>query len=293
MTTSNVLCVGYTNWDVVLHTAAIPDPDYSESISSDHMSSGGSAANTALSLSSLGSETSIAGSIGDDEYGDFVETALEDGGVTPFLNRSEIPTTLVYAVITDGADPRYLAKSEEVGEVSVDMVNDDAWNSIDHVHVTSFSKPMASEFARQAKQDGKTVSFNPSQGYSDEVFEEVVEAADVLFLNEREARFFRERHNFGEHASKKCITITHGSAGSTSYTPNGVFHHSGFSTTDVADTIGAGDAFVAGFVHSWLDDEDVEQALELANGCGAYAVGCVGAPDELDYNAINEIIENS
>lgn len=290
--TQNVLCVGHINWDVVLHTETIPDPDHSEAISEDYMNSGGSATNTALALSSLGVDVNLLGSIADDKYGQFVQNALEESEVSPSLVRNAEATTLIYAIITEGADPRYLARNQEIGTVSIDSLEKAVWDEIDHLHTTSFSPKYAGNIAQQAKEDGKTVSFNPSQGYGNNKFPDVIDAADVIFLNEREAALFRQRHNFGEIASEKCITITHGSAGSTTYTPNGVYNHSGFSMVEIEDTIGAGDSFVAGFLSEWLSSENCKMALAKANACGASAVRCVGAPDELDTEWIKSTLES-
>lgn len=287
MTDKSVLCVGYTNWDVVIHTDTIPDPDHSSTIAGDHASSGGSAANTALSLASRNINTTILGTVGNDTHGEYVTDALLDGNVEPALKVTDEATTVVYAIITDNADPRYIAKNEALGEFGIEDLENDAWDDFDHIHVTSFDKTIAGEIAQQAKADGKTVSFNPSQGYSRETFDDVVDAADVIFLNEREANLFRDRHNFGEIAAEKCIVITQGSAGSTAYTPDGVFHQMGGNVADIEDTIGAGDAFVAGFIDGWLETNDIELALTHGNACGAYAVTQIGAPDSLDLDWID------
>lgn len=58
---------------------------------------------------------------------------------------------------------------------------------------------------------------------------------------------------------------------------------------EVMNVLGAGDAFVSGFLRGWLNDEGYEQALRYANACGALVVsrhGCTPAMptrEELDY----------
>jgi len=60
-------------------------------------------------------------------------------------------------------------------------------------------------------------------------------------------------------------------------------------TVDVLNVLGAGDAFISGFLRGWLNDEGYEQALTYANACGALVVsrhGCTPAmptAPELDY----------
>ncbi len=60
-------------------------------------------------------------------------------------------------------------------------------------------------------------------------------------------------------------------------------------TVEVLNVLGAGDAFISGFLRGWLNDEGYEQALRYANACGALVVsrhGCTPAmptAPELDY----------
>jgi len=60
-------------------------------------------------------------------------------------------------------------------------------------------------------------------------------------------------------------------------------------TVDVLNVLGAGDAFMSGFLRGWLNDEGYEQSLRYANACGALVVsrhGCTPAMptrEELDY----------
>jgi len=69
-------------------------------------------------------------------------------------------------------------------------------------------------------------------------------------------------------------------------------------TVDVLNVLGAGDAFISGFLRGWINGEGFELALTYANACGALVVsrhGCTPAMptrDELDYflNNANNIV---
>ena len=58
---------------------------------------------------------------------------------------------------------------------------------------------------------------------------------------------------------------------------------------EVFNSVGAGDAFLSGFLSGWLRDEPLEECLRLGNACGAIVVsrhGCSPAmptPQELEY----------
>lgn len=67
-----------------------------------------------------------------------------------------------------------------------------------------------------------------------------------------------------------------------------VFTHHG-TRVDVLNVLGAGDAFMAGFLNGWLRNESIEQCCAYANACGAIVVsrhGCAPAMPsraELEY----------
>ncbi|TSD73869.1 5-dehydro-2-deoxygluconokinase [Janthinobacterium sp. KBS0711] len=64
---------------------------------------------------------------------------------------------------------------------------------------------------------------------------------------------------------------------------------------EVLNVLGAGDAFISGFLKGWLRGEDYEACCRYANGCGALVVsrhGCAPAmpsPVELDYFLANAV----
>jgi len=289
-----VICAGHINWDVVIHTSTVPDPDYSSDILLDHASCGGSSTNTALALSSYDRDVMAYGAIGDDKYGQRAVSSLTEQGVDAIALDVEDDTTLIYAIITPDADPRYLAKFEDVGGFGRDDFPDEKWEVADHVHVTTFNDEIAGELAQTASKDGKTVSFNPTQNYESQQFTDVVDAADVIFLNDREAEIFRSRYDFDTVLEDTCIVMTHGASGSTAYVADENITHSGYPVDDVVDTIGAGDAFCAGFLDKWLsgEDPDLEQALAKGNATGAYSVTQPGAPDSIDTEYVLNLISN-
>jgi 5-dehydro-2-deoxygluconokinase len=61
---------------------------------------------------------------------------------------------------------------------------------------------------------------------------------------------------------------------------------------DVYNILGAGDAFMAGFLRGWIRDEALERCCAYANACGALVVsrhGCAPAmPSWIELNAFLE-----
>ncbi|MET8229804.1 sugar kinase [Micromonospora sp. NPDC005298] len=71
------------------------------------------------------------------------------------------------------------------------------------------------------------------------------------------------------------VVVKHGAGGATSHSAAGVIHRPA-RTVPVVDTVGAGDAFVAGLLSGWLDGADVPDRLDRAVTTGAFAVATRG-----------------
>ena len=62
--------------------------------------------------------------------------------------------------------------------------------------------------------------------------------------------------------------------------------------TAVADTVGAGDTFTAGFLKVWLDEQDLTEAMR--SGCAAASITCsrIGA-DPPDADEVAALLARS
>jgi len=293
----SVLCVGHIVWDVVLHIDGVPEPDHSNAVLKEHSSCGGSAVNTALTLSSFGVPTKVHGSIGNDHYGEKVAEAIEKNGVEPLLAESDTNGTTVVRALIDksgesDSDPRYLHTPNGLGECGLGHIDIAEWDGVDHVHVTSMSPKICGEVALKAKEDGKTVSFNPTQLYDKNGCNAIVESADLIILNDaREYDIFCDRHDFNEKLEEgKTIIVTHGPDGATVHRHNEEpVHVDGVSPRgDVVDTVGAGDTFIGGLLAEWVESGDPIKATSQGNASGAWSVTEVGPPNNVDTSWINE-----
>jgi len=76
------------------------------------------------------------------------------------------------------------------------------------------------------------------------------------------------------------VCLTRGARGSLLVTDAGAVAHPGY-TVQVADTVGAGDAFAAAVAHHWLRGASLEAISDAANRLGAYVATQVGATPSL------------
>ena len=66
------------------------------------------------------------------------------------------------------------------------------------------------------------------------------------------------------------VVVKRGPGGAAAFTATGATEAPGF-VIDPLDTVGAGDAFVAGYLSAYLEGLDVADTLVRANACGAMA----------------------
>jgi fructokinase len=74
----------------------------------------------------------------------------------------------------------------------------------------------------------------------------------------------------------KLVCITRGADGSVLVTKKGVYDHAGFKI-EIADAVGAGDAFTAALAHGLLRRWDLFKTNEFANRVGAFVASQSGA----------------
>jgi fructokinase len=84
------------------------------------------------------------------------------------------------------------------------------------------------------------------------------------------------------------VATTLGAQGSLITTREASSRHPGFPIK-LVDAVGAGDAFTAGLVHSYLRGASLAQMAEIGNLCGSYVAGQPGATPPLSAELSNRI----
>lgn len=280
-----VVCAGHVNWDVTLRVDRLPAPDGEAVIAGQREAGGGSAANTAAVLAGLGCEPVLLGSVGDDEYAARARRELTGAGVDCTYLRTEDggTTTVKYLVVDDSGEVMVLANDGANEAFEAADLPREALAAADYLHLTSQRPATALELAEAATAVDVPVSVDPGRQLDRREFGPVLGCADVVFLNAREATAAREEGVFGE--ADRLTVVTHGDEGAT-------VHWGGRTATqpalevDAVDTAGAGDAFAAGFLAARLDGADNQDALAVANACGALAVRSVGARTGISWEDV-------
>jgi len=219
---------------------------------------GGSPANVALGLGRLGRDVTLLTRLGRDDDGDLLRAHLGSAGVRLDVTDAQGPTSTARAVL------------DEHGAATYEL--DIAW-SLDlaaaarrrptHVHTGSLAtvlQPGADvvHALLSAVRGGATVSYDPNvrpglmgpRADAVPAVERLVALSDVVKASEDDLRWlYPDRHPvdvaFRWLASGPAlVVVTLGAHGSVAVTPHGVIE-SAPRTVDVADTVGAGDSFMA------------------------------------------------
>ncbi len=239
---------------------------------------GGSAANTAAWLASLGAAVSFVGCV---NAADVERHTALLPGVDVHLTASDAPTGTI-VILVDGEHRSMLTERGANAELDLDDIPDALIG--DHVHLTghTMADSDGSGFARfiaRAKSVGATVSVSPgSAAYiadlGAERFTEVIAGADVLFVSLAEGAALTAADRPAEVAEALGFGTVVLTLGRDGMLVDG--HPVPAVPTEVVDPTGAGDALCAGFLASWVRDGDALAAARRGAEVAARAVGVVG-----------------
>jgi fructokinase len=260
---------------------------------------GGAPANFAYISTLLGNDGIVASRIGADLLGDEALRRLEALHVnTSFIEKdSTHPTGTVQVTVDHAGQPKFgIAEG-----VAWDFLEwSSAWQELARqANAVCFGSLAQRNAATRAtiRQFLKTVpvgvvivfDVNLRQNFfSREILEDSMQLADVVKLNHEElpriAQLFGIHHRdeigsadtLMERHDLKLICITRGCNGSLLITPQGLNEHKGYRI-QVADTVGAGDAFTAGLVTEFMRGSSIKEMNETANRVGAWVASQVGA----------------
>jgi len=292
--TSTIRVVGEVMVDVIARASATPAPG-SDTPATITDEDGGSAANVAAWLADLGAPVQLIVRIGDDARGSAALDRLAVAGVAVSAVRDPVfPTGRCMVLVTpDGERTMFPDPGANAHLASMD-IDPTAWLPGDHLHVSGYSllrqgsRDAALTALAEARRRGLTVSVDasseaPLRIVGAEVFLGWLEEGDLLFANAAEARALTSQLPTADaldHLAGRGLTpiIKMGAEGAVAARGDERWSAPA-EPARVHDTTGAGDAFAAGFLSSWVSQGDMAAALGRATLIAARAVtGAGGRP---------------
>lgn len=268
---------------------------------------GGAPANFAYHISQLGLEGCVVSAVGGDALGEEILGCVGDRGISNKISKVEYPTGTVEVTLDANGVPQYQIKEgvawdnipfdselEEIaGKTKVVCFGSLAQRS-------GISRDTIRKFIKAMPEDESTMKvFDINlrcNFYTKELLQESIMMADVLKINDEELEIVSDMFGFAKDGFEnqcwillskfnlKMVILTCGTNGSYVFVP-GEISYQPTPVVKVADTVGAGDSFTAGFIGSVLKGKSISEAHRLATEIAAYVCTCNGAmpvlPEEL------------
>ncbi len=285
-----IVVFGDVNDDVVVVPMGDIRPD-TDTPSSIRHRAGGSAANAAAWLGSLGAKVDFVGIVGRDDV-ERHSALLAAVGVTPHLaGHDELPTGTI-VVIVDGEQRTMLTERGANAKLSPDAVTDELLAGAALLHFTGYSLfgrtdqgALRNLFSR-AEACAVAVSVDPGSAgfivdFGANNFLDAVRGASIIFPSLEEGRILTGLSEPEEIAARLAeafpiVALTLDAGGVVVAEPGrGVTRVSAIAA-DIVDPTGAGDAFAAGFLAALVRGEGGVEAARAGARSGALAVATMG-----------------
>lgn len=270
------------------------------------LSLGGAESNVAIGLARLGHDARWLGRVGTDEVGELVRRTLQAEGVASSIVADASRRTGVMLVEKRIADVSRVAYYRS-GSAGSALTSDDLATLFEGdprvLHVTGITPALSPDAAAAtrwavdaAAERDMTVSFDVNyrgglwgRDEASAALAPLAARATIVFASDDELSLVAS----GAPADAAArlldagvaeVVVKRGSEGAAAW------HAAGESnvparTVPVIDTIGAGDAFTAGYLSALLDDESLSARLERGAVLGAFAVSGQGDWERLPTRA--------
>lgn len=254
---------------------------------------GGSGANVAVWLARLGRLVTFIGRVGDDRFGAWLRDDLRAEGVEPALSADPARGTGVIQVLVEPDGERTMVPDRganacwRADEIPLDLVaGAELLHVVGYVLLDEASRPGALAAMAHARANGVPVSLDPSSHgpltrLGAAGFWALVGRPDILLPNRGEARALT-----GCTAPEEMLTALRGRAGvvAIKLDREGCLAAAGDETVRmpaaearIVNATGAGDAFNAGFLATWLAAEELAAACRAGVNLGTLAATLVSS----------------
>jgi fructokinase len=285
-----VICFGEVLWDI-LPSGAVP---------------GGAPMNVTYHLHKQGKDPALITRVGDDEKGKELKAIFASHGVC----------TDYFQTDTHHDTGKVFAHPNEHNEMTYDIVKPVAWDFIewkqDYTGLVSeadyfifgslaarspVSKHTLLKLIEAAKH--KVLDINLRAPHFDKnMVEELLGKTDLLKLNLSELELITNWfdgytnvddsiQSIADRFAIPVMVVTMGGDGAVLYSNGKLYRHPGF-IVNVRDTVGSGDAFLAGLLSKLMDNESPADALVYANALGAFIATQTGACPSYSIDSVME-----
>jgi fructoselysine 6-kinase len=239
---------------------------------------GGNALNVAVFAHRYGAEAAYIGVLGNDRAGRHIHETLGKEGVdvsrVQFVDR---PNRYARVTLVDG-DRVFLpgCHKEVTRMLALSGADYEFMRGFDVVHTSVYS--FIDDHLPAIRSHSRLVSYDYSNVYDPQVLEKTLPYVDCAFFSGtgKPVEEIRALQRQLCEKGPRLVMVTRGAAGAILY-QGGAYHEQEAVTTQVVDTLGAGDAFIARFLVGSLRGGEVRAALRGAAEASAAACRSHGA----------------
>lgn len=293
---------------------ATPDFERLESTASLDVSIGGTESNVAVALARLGRRAAWISALPENPHGRRIAATLRAHGVdTSHVIWTGNSRAGVY-YLEPGSAPRptrviYDRANSAVATINPDAVPYRRTEMTRLLHLTGITPALSSNCAEVCRRlvehagqhdvplmfdvNYRSLLWSPDEAA--EALQFFLDHVDLLFCGRGDARTIwgltgsaeDVARSLLERSSARLVIVTSGDAGATALNRAGNAWNQPAPAVEIVDPVGAGDAFAAGFLHSWFDDpDDIAMALRSAVASASIAMTMPGdlaiiTPEEL------------
>ena len=256
--------------------------------------SGGSAANTAAGIASLGGGVAFIGKVRDDGLGEIFTHDLRSTGVvyTTPPGTAGPPTARCLVLITPDAERTMSTYLGTAGEMSAADVDPALVASAGITYVEGYLVGLPSAegaltaAVEAAHAAGRKVALTLSDpawvAFQHDAFKALLPDVDILLGNETEALELTGESSLEDAAavlaeSVEVVALTRGAAGAIASDGAETVRVAAEPVARVVDTTGAGDLFASGFLLGLARQRPLEECLRLGALAAAEVISHIGA----------------
>lgn len=272
---------------------------------------GGAPLNVALRMKTLGCDVAMISCVGNDADGIAIIEHVKNLGLdtAAILKSEEFSTGLVQVSLNDTGSASYEINYPSAWDKII--LNDKARELVANAAVLIYGSLVCRDsVSRLALEEllkndvYKVFDVNLRKPhYSYDVIEKLMHSANFIKFNDEElleiaavmkSPFTSLEENMAfmaEKTNSKAMCVTKGKDGALLLWEGKMYQNAGYPIK-VADTVGAGDSFLATLITSLLTDEsNPQKAIDLACAVGALVAEAVGANPQISSAQVDELMQ--
>jgi len=270
---------------------------------------GGAPLNVALRMKTLGCDVAMISCVGKDNDGEAIINQVKNLGLeTDAIMQSEsFPTGLVNVTLNERGSATYEIAYPSAWDKIV--LNDFAKKIVTEADVLIYGSLVCrDEVSRKSLEEllqtkvYKVFDVNLRKPhYSYEILEQLMHSANFIKFNDEELLEIAEAmhspftgleenmHFVAEKTNVTAMCVTKGKHGALLMWEGKLYDNSGYPV-EVADTVGAGDSFLAALITSLLTGKEPQAAIDFACAVGALVAEAPGANPVISHSKIENLM---